>query len=59
MCYQIPALAKPGIVLVVSPLIGFFFLGLSLFSFLFFPLFHLALTFISVASPFLFCSLDG
>jgi len=22
MCYQIPALAKPGIVLVVSPLIG-------------------------------------
>lgn len=31
MCYQIPALAKPGIVLVVSPLIGaFYYLFLAL-----------------------------
>ncbi|GKE66419.1 ATP-dependent DNA helicase Q-like 3 isoform X1 [Tanacetum coccineum] len=32
ICYQIPALAKPGIVLVVSPLIGFDVIGCVLFS---------------------------
>ena len=33
MCYQIPALAKPGIVLVVSPLIGHSFNAILFFFF--------------------------